>query len=180
MILPLVKVNEVCSILRKIMKESQLSFERCDYMTEIEQIIREVKIALSRITQGKWVSKQREFAGGSCAIYLGELDFDGFDHHKAENAEFITNAPTWLSTLITTIESQKECWDDAEMRASDAIAERNDLQNLVESQKKEIEQLKGKIKSWHADIYGFNHLSVDCTKRLIAEMESAIKKEKIK
>jgi hypothetical protein len=58
------------------MKESQLSFERCDYMTEIN--LDPMKQAI------------QDYADGRCANF--------------SNKQFIS----WLSSLITTIESQKE------------------------------------------------------------------------
>lgn len=56
------------------------------------------------------------------------------------------------NSLIITIESLQTNWDDAEMRAADAIAERNDLQKLVESQKEEIEKSKKSIKLAHSTL----------------------------
>jgi hypothetical protein len=50
-----------------------------------------------------------------------------------------------VESLITTIETQKQAWDDAEMRAADAISERNDLQKQIESLQKENERLKHEV-----------------------------------
>ena len=106
-------------------------------MTEIETI----KKALLEITTGIWwhyQSNDSVVCDPRDPIFIRET-IAKVGNFK--NAYFIANAPTWLSFLLTTIESLQTNLDDAEMRAADAIAERNDLQKLIEAQQQEIKRL---------------------------------------
>ncbi|MDB5056142.1 MAG: hypothetical protein JWM44_4192 [Bacilli bacterium] len=91
----------------------------------------------------------------------------------------------WLDSLVITIESQKESWEDAEMRVSDAIAERNDLQKGNErwkSLRPEVqwfsEQMEATLKrhdhkgGWGPDHCSMNYL-LEALKEEVTELSIA-------
>lgn len=104
-------------------------------MTEIEQI----KVALAKVDEGTWIAQEdcQNCRGNGVIIFNTEA---GFERDECsclipENRMFNANAPEYISSLITTIESLQE---QKEAQRLDYLALHEDFLK----QKEEIEKLR--------------------------------------